>query len=90
MIPLLPFILCSTLIGVAGAIVVTYVITSNKIKEETKNYYPDAFKLLIKEKKKNAVDVGIFDKNDNLLGNEEIQSSKGVSKSIHKGQCIYI
>lgn len=52
MIPLLPFILCSTLIGVTGAIIVTYVITSNSIKEETKNYYPDAFKLLIKEKRK--------------------------------------
>lgn len=90
MIPLIPLLLGGTVLGIAGAIIVSCIINSQIIKEETQASYPDAFKLLIKEKKKNAVNVGIFDKRNNHLGDEEIQSTEGVSKQIHKGQYIYV
>ena len=44
----------------------------------------------VKEKKKNAVKVGIFDEDDEHIDDIEITSSKGVSKSLHKGQTIYV
>lgn len=69
---------------------VDFFLSEDKLVEEVEEQYPDAFKLLIKEKKKNAVNVGIFDEDNEHLDDVEITSSKGVSKSLHKGQTIYV
>ena len=69
---------------------VDYFISEETLVEKVEEEYPDAFKLLIKEKKKNAVNVGIFDEDNEHLDDMEITSSKGVSKSLHKGQTIYV
>ena len=43
---------------------VDYFISEETLVENVEEEYPDAFKLLIKEKKKNAVNVGIFDEDN--------------------------
>lgn len=53
--------------------------------------YPDAFKILIKEKKKNAVNVGIFNKSDyEIKSDVKIEAQEGVADSIYIGQVIYV
>ena len=80
--------------GIVGAtmisLAVDYFICEDTLADNIEEEYPDAFKLLIKEKKKNAVNVGIFDEDNEHLDDMEITSSKGVSKSLHKGQTIYV
>ena len=80
------------LIGAIGVsvLVSTVVISMDSLKNDVKNEYPDAFKMLIKEKKKDAVRVGIFDNTNRHLDDMEITSSKGVSNKLHQGQTIYI
>lgn len=77
---------------IAGAVIIRRRINSERIKEKIQDLHPDAFKLYIKEIKRmnKVVKVGIFDKSDNHLDDEIIQSPKGVSWKIHKGQYIYI
>lgn len=67
-----------------------FFLSEDKLVEEVEEQYPDAFKLLIKEKKKNAVNVGIFDEDDEHLDDVEITSTKGVSKSLRKGKVIFV
>ena len=80
--------------GIVGAtmisLAVDYFICEDTLADNIEEEYPDAFKLLIKEKKKNAVKVGIFDEYNEHLDDVEITSSKGVSKNIRKGQTIYV
>ena len=76
-------------IGVS-VLVSTVVISIDSLKNDVKNEYPDAFKMLIKEKKKDAVKVGIFDKTNSHIEDVEITSNKGVSNNLHQGQTIYI
>ena len=80
------------LIGAIGVsvLVSTVVISIDSLKNDVKNEYPDAFKMLIKEKKKDAVKVGIFDKPNSHIEDIEITSNKGVSNNLHQGQTIYI
>ena len=80
------------LIGAIGVsvLVSTVVISMDSLKNDVKNEYPDAFKMLIKEKKKDAVKVGIFDKTNSHIEDIEITSNKGVSNNLHQGQTIYI
>lgn len=80
------------LIGAIGVsvLVSTVVISIDSLKNDVKNEYPDAFKMLIKEKKKDAVKVGIFDKTNSHIEDIEITSNKGVSNNLHQGQTIYI
>ena len=82
--------LCGGILGAAISLAVDYFISEETLVENVEDEYPDAFKLLIKEKKKNAVNVGIFDEDNEHLDDMEITSSKGVSKSLHKGQTIYV
>ena len=79
-------------IGAIGVsvLVSTVVISIDSLKNDVKNEYPDAFKMLIKEKKKDAVKVGIFDKTNSHIEDVEITSNKGVSNNLHQGQTIYI
>ena len=78
------------LIGAIGVsvLVSTVVISIDSLKNDVKNEYPDAFKMLIKEKKKDAVKVGIFDKTNSHIEDVEITSNKGVSNNLHQGQTI--
>lgn len=83
-------LLSGGILGAAILLTVDYFLTEDSLVENVEEEYPDAFKLLIKEKKKNAVKVGIFDEDDGHIDDIEITSSKGVSKSLHKGQTIYV
>ncbi len=79
--------------GAAGAVlgaVVDWFIDDESLGDYIKEEYDDAFKLLIQEKKKNAVQVGIFDVCEDEIETVEIQSESGVSNSIYKGQVIYV
>lgn len=59
------------------------------IKNSVQTKCPEALKIQILEKKKNAVNVGIFGNNNVMIAKEEITSSEGVSSDIYKGQIIY-
>ncbi len=83
-------LLAGGLLGATIFMAVDFFLSEDKLVEEVEEQYPDAFKLLIKEKKKNAENVGIFDEDNEHLDDVEITSSKGVSKSLHKGQTIYV
>ena len=83
-------LLAGGLLGATIFMAVDFFLSEDKLVEEVEEQYPDAFKLLIKEKKKNAVNVGIFDEDNEHLDDMEITSSKGVSKSLRKGQVIYV
>ena len=83
-------LLAGGLLGATIFLAVDFFLSEDKLVEEVEEQYPDAFKLLIKEKKKNAVNVGIFDEDNEHLDDVEITSTKGVSKSLHKGQTIYV
>ena len=82
-------LLAGGLLGATIFMAVDFFLSEDKLVEEVEEQYPDAFKLLIKEKKKNAVNVGIFDEDNEHLDDVEITSTKGVSKSLRKGQIIY-
>lgn len=83
-------LLAGGLLGATIFMAVDFFLSEDKLVEEVEEQYPDAFKLLIKEKKKNAVNVGIFDEDNEHLDDVEITSTKGVSKSLRKGQVIYV
>ena len=83
-------LLVGGLLGATIFMAVDYFLSEDKLVEEVEKQYPDAFKLLIKEKKKNAVNVGIFDEDNEHLDDVEITSTKGVSKSLRKGKVIFV
>lgn len=79
--------------GATGAVlgaVVDWLIDDDSLSESIHEEYDDAFKLLIKQKKKDAVKVGIFDYDEDLIDDVEIQSQQGVSDSLYVGKVIYI
>lgn len=59
------------------------------IKEEVKQKVPNAFKIMIKEKRKNAVNVRIFNRQNTPIGQMEISSAEGVDDKIQVGQ-VYV
>lgn len=59
------------------------------IREQVQQVNPNAFRALILEKKKNAVDVGIFS-NGKMSERITINSDLGVTNDIYKGQIIDI
>lgn len=63
-------------------------ITAKQIAEEVARKSKEAFYAKIKEKKANAVKVGIFDVNDEEKGEVTIESSEGVDSSLRVGQLI--
>ena len=83
-------LLVGGLLGATIFMAVDFFLSKDKLVEKVEEEYPDAFKLLIKEKKKNAVNVGIFDEDDEHLDDVEITSTKGVSKSLRKGKVIFV
>ena len=83
-------LLAGGLLGATIFMAVDFFLSKDKLVEKVEEEYPDAFKLLIKEKKKNAVNVGIFDEDNEHLDDVEITSTKGVSKSLRKGKVIFV
>lgn len=59
------------------------------IRESVNMKCPQALKVQILEKKKHAVNVGIFGNNNVMIAKEEIVSSEGVAEELYKGQIIY-
>ncbi len=87
-------IIAGVLLG-AGAAAATIwiadkIIDKTTIKAEVKKKAPSAFKALIEKKKKNAVDVGIFTKDDNRIDGIILESDQGISNEIEVGQVLYI
>ena len=70
------------------AVLIDVFIDDNTIKDTVRIKCPEALKALIQKKKKNAIDVGIFNKQDQHICSLEIKSSQGVSNSLHVGQVI--
>lgn len=76
--------------AVAGLAAVTVkVVNERTLRKKAKEKYEKAFKLLIMEKKRNAVKVGIFDEKQYKLGEMEVRSDEEVSDSISVNQVIY-
>lgn len=69
--------------------IINDIIDMFSIKSSVRSKCPYALKVQILEKKKNAVNVGIFGNNNVMIAKEEIISYEGVSDEIHKGQIIY-
>lgn len=78
--------------GVLGATVITLacIITKEIIAQKARKKFNEAFKAEIQEAKKNAVHVGIFDEEDNTIGEITIESEQGVDASIKQGDVIYL
>lgn len=69
--------------------IIDFIIDVFSIRNSVKTKCPAALKVKILEKKKNAVNVGIFGSNNVMIAREEIISYEGVSPDIYKGQEIY-
>lgn len=65
-------------------------ITAQRIAEEVARKAKEAVYAKIKEKKANAVKVGIFDVNEKKTGEMEIKSDEGVDSSLRVGQLIAV
>ena len=80
--------------SVAGALisfVIDIFLDEDSIGNEVQVRYPDAIKLLIQDRKKNAVKVGIFGEyDDEIETGVEITSSQGISDDLYVGQVIYL
>lgn len=78
-------------IGGVISLVIDVFLDENSIRDEVHTRYPNALKLLIQEKKANAVKVGIFrEYDDEIETGIEISSSEGVSDNLYVGQEIYL
>ena len=88
--------LLEILLGAAAGVAIGYatykivgVINRRRIEQAAKEKFKQAFKAIIKEKKKNAVKVGIFDIYDNEIESDfKIESEQGVSSDLYVGQVI--
>ena len=65
-------------------------ITAKQIAEEVARKSKEALYAKIKEKKRYAVKVGIFDENMKETGEMEIKSDEGVDSSLRVGQLIAV
>lgn len=65
-------------------------ITAKQIAEEVARKSKEAFYAKIKEKKRDAVKVGIYDVNENEIAEMPIESNEGVDSSLRVGQIIPI
>lgn len=65
-------------------------ITAQRIAEEVARKAKEAVYAKIKEKKANAVKVGIFDVNEKETGEMVIKSDEGVDSSLRVGQLIAV
>ena len=95
MFPFVPIILGAVLGGgavFAISVIIDKLIMRKVIRKTVKDEslsIPNAFKYKIKEAKKNAVKVGIFDPSGNELKEINIGSTQGVDEKVKIGQYEY-
>jgi len=77
-------------IGAAVTIVTAAIIDEVVLRNEIKKKYEDAAKAIINSAEAKVVYVDIYDNGNNKIGDMEIKSEKGVSKSLYKGKRIDI
>lgn len=82
-------------LAVYGTYKIHQKITARRLKEELQARLAaedakKAFKAMIKAKKSNAVKCGIFDSNNQELGEMTIESTEGVDSNLQVGQTIYL
>ena len=71
--------------------VIDKIIDATSVGDEVKEKYPNALKILIQEKKKHAVNVGIFGEyEERIKDSVDITSDKGVSDELYVGQVIWL
>lgn len=76
-------------IGEVISIVVDAFLDEDALEEEILGEYDDAFYILIQEKKANAITVGIFDEDVEVIETGvEVSSDEGVSDSFYEGQVL--
>lgn len=78
------------IIAAAAVIVIKHVIKEADIRREARKrkLAKDAFRAEILKRKKNAVDVGIFDKKNIQIDTFTLNSDEGISKELKKGYTI--
>ena len=84
------WILFGSAVAVATVIIADKIIDWAVVRAEVKKKAPSAFKALIEQKKKNAIDVGIFSKEGNRIDGMTLESDKGVASDIEVGQELYL
>ena len=78
-------------VGYAAGWMIGAFIDEFVLGDAVREQYPEAFKLMIKEKKKTAVNVGIFDVYDDTIeSNVVFETEQGVSDALYVGQEIYL
>lgn len=73
-----------------GVYYIAVKIKKHIIAERLREEYEDAFKAEIKRRKENAVDVGIYDKDENKIADVTFESEQGVDASLRVGDMIYL
>lgn len=78
-------------VGAGIGFIIGCFIDDDTLRSEIGLRYDDAFILLIEEKKKKSVCVGIFDEEEDIIADGvEIESEQGVSDDLYVGQIIYV
>lgn len=76
-------------VGYGTAWVVCKIIDKRELKKQLEAKRKGAFRALIMEKRKNAVDVGIFEKDEDKIEEKvTIESEKGIGNDVYKGMII--
>lgn len=76
-------------VGYGTAWVVCTIIDKRELKKQLEAKRKGDFRALIMEKRKNAVDVGIFGKDEDKIEEEvTIESEKGIGNDVYEGMII--
>ena len=78
----------ATVAVAAICVTISELISPRQIAEKAKIKCPGAIKAFVESKDTRRVCVGLFDSNNDRVGEMTIESSKGVSSSIYVGQQI--
>ena len=65
-------------------------ITEELIAQQVEKEYREAFTAIIKEKKYNAVDVGIFNNQNEEIDTISIETDHSVDEYLYENQIIYV
>lgn len=80
--------------GITGSIigiVINVLLDVSSIKKEVNARYPEAIKILIQQKKRNSIKVGLFNEyDDEIETGIKISSTRGTSDKLYVGQEIYL
>lgn len=88
--PISPPILSGVQSIITATITLVTKVTKKIIAMIVKEAEPSSFSCMIKEKKKNAVHVGIFGERNTLIRDITIQSPEGLSADLTVGEVIYV